>query len=269
MTRRRDARDDERTRETVGASRDRSRESRSGGSRPTVSAVHRSVGNQSVLVQRQTGGQGGTGTRSDEASSGSGNGAAALIDEHSGRAGNLDETALASVLLNEYLRAGNYELVGDVFDRLSGWPWDNARQVAKAIADQASESEFRQIVANAPAGVKRVFNSAQTGHPTYGAPAQDQPERSRERASLQSMQGVVEHVVESGDTLSELAREYDVPGGWNTIWEANREVIGPNPDRIYPDQVLYIPQTEAAAKRLKENSQHERMEALESLAGSQ
>ena len=46
----------------------------------------------------------------------------------------------------------------------------------------------------------------------------------------------------SGATLVKLAEEYYGDGKlWKKIYDANRAVIGPNPDKIYPGQVLTIP----------------------------
>jgi resuscitation-promoting factor RpfA len=49
-------------------------------------------------------------------------------------------------------------------------------------------------------------------------------------------QGVYE--VRSGDMLSGIAAEFDVPGGWPTLYQANKTVIGGNPDHILPGQRL-------------------------------
>jgi len=50
------------------------------------------------------------------------------------------------------------------------------------------------------------------------------------------------HVVESGDTLSALAEKYYQDAGeYMTIYEANKDVIGDDPDLIKPGQRLVIP----------------------------
>ena len=50
------------------------------------------------------------------------------------------------------------------------------------------------------------------------------------------------YTVVAGDTLSKIAkREYGDAGQWKRIYEANKDTIK-NPDLIYPDQVLNIPQ---------------------------
>ncbi len=53
---------------------------------------------------------------------------------------------------------------------------------------------------------------------------------------------VFEH---GGHTLSHIAKElYGKAGKWHAIYDANRDVIGDNPDKIYPGQVLKIPAIE-------------------------
>ena len=54
-----------------------------------------------------------------------------------------------------------------------------------------------------------------------------------------------EYVVQPGDTLSTIAGKLygDVaPGAWRAIWEANRETIGDDPNRIRPGMRLTLPQ---------------------------
>ena len=46
------------------------------------------------------------------------------------------------------------------------------------------------------------------------------------------------HVVVEGDTLSLLAQKYNV--NWEKIYEQNKDIIGNNPNQIYPGQNLLI-----------------------------
>lgn len=52
-----------------------------------------------------------------------------------------------------------------------------------------------------------------------------------------------EYEITEGDTLWDLAREYDVKGGWRALWnfKDNRDVIGEDPHLIYPGDVIKIP----------------------------
>jgi LysM repeat protein len=47
------------------------------------------------------------------------------------------------------------------------------------------------------------------------------------------------YTVKSGDTLSKIGQHHGV--AWREIYEANKGVIGDNPDKIFPGQQLRIP----------------------------
>ena len=51
-----------------------------------------------------------------------------------------------------------------------------------------------------------------------------------------------EHVVAPGETLTGITKETtDDPDNWQALYEANKDVIGSDPDLIYPGQVLVLP----------------------------
>ena len=45
--------------------------------------------------------------------------------------------------------------------------------------------------------------------------------------------------VKSGDSLSKIGAHFGIK--WQDIYEANKAVIGDNPDKIFPGQILTIP----------------------------
>ncbi|MFD7628299.1 transglycosylase family protein [Streptomyces sp. NPDC059851] len=49
------------------------------------------------------------------------------------------------------------------------------------------------------------------------------------------------HVVRAGDTLDGIARRRQVVGGWQALYEANRTLIGPEPQAIVPGMLLILP----------------------------
>jgi nucleoid-associated protein YgaU len=54
--------------------------------------------------------------------------------------------------------------------------------------------------------------------------------------------GVKTVVVAPGDTLSQIAQKaYGDPSKWDKIYQANKALIGPNPNLIKPGQKLVIP----------------------------
>jgi nucleoid-associated protein YgaU len=48
------------------------------------------------------------------------------------------------------------------------------------------------------------------------------------------------YTVKSGDTLSTIAERENVNGGWQALYERNRNMVGGNPDLILPGQVLAL-----------------------------
>ncbi|NBC10498.1 MAG: LysM peptidoglycan-binding domain-containing protein, partial [Planctomycetes bacterium] len=52
----------------------------------------------------------------------------------------------------------------------------------------------------------------------------------------------VVHTVTAGENLSRIAAQYyDDPTQWNVIYNANRERIGSNPDRLQAGMKIVIP----------------------------
>jgi LysM repeat protein len=54
--------------------------------------------------------------------------------------------------------------------------------------------------------------------------------------------------VRPGDTLSSIAVGLTVPGGWQAIYAANRQAIGPDPDLIRPGTTLILPSSGRPAR---------------------
>ena len=78
--------------------------------------------------------------------------------------------------------------------------------------------------------------------------AQEQRERQRaaDRADRHTA-GPRSYVVRPGDCLSVIAERYDLTGGWPALYEANRDVIGEDPDLILPGQRFDLTGGEDAA----------------------
>jgi len=54
--------------------------------------------------------------------------------------------------------------------------------------------------------------------------------------------------VQQGDTLSGIAAQLTVRGGWPALYAANRPLIGPDPDIIHPGTVLVLPGQEGPVR---------------------
>jgi LysM repeat protein len=60
----------------------------------------------------------------------------------------------------------------------------------------------------------------------------------------------VRYTVAPGDTLSAIAAALKVPGGWQALYAANRQAVGPDPDAIQAGTVLAAPRPAAQAGAL-------------------
>ena len=43
-----------------------------------------------------------------------------------------------------------------------------------------------------------------------------------------------------------IAARYQLPGGWPALYEANRDVVGEDPDLIYPGQIFDLPEADGS-----------------------
>jgi len=95
---------------------------------------------------------------------------------------------------------------------------------------------------------KPDFSNVQGGSSTVqgGGGTGSTPDFSNVRSGSSTVQdgaaaGAQTYTVESGDTLSHIAKQfYGKAGKWNAIFEANRDLLD-DPDKIFPGQVLKIP----------------------------
>jgi nucleoid-associated protein YgaU len=71
---------------------------------------------------------------------------------------------------------------------------------------------------------------------------QRETKRKADAMEREMKAAVKKHVVVAGDTLSAIAKKYyDDAGQYMKIYEANKDVIGDNPDLIQPGMELVIP----------------------------
>ncbi len=111
--------------------------------------------------------------------------------------------------------------------RVQGWnAWPTcSRKLGLTSADKGGSpllSERRSSRARADRGGTRA-----KAH----APAQP--------AGQQNHSGA-DYVVQPGDTLSTIASRFGVEGGWQALYERNRQVVGDDPDLILPGQHLDV-----------------------------
>lgn len=81
--------------------------------------------------------------------------------------------------------------------------------------------------------VRTSFEIAGYGRPAYAAAPVPPPGGG----------SVKTYKVKAGDTLSKIAAAQKVPGGWEALYEANKAVIGDNPNELEIGQELRLPGT--------------------------
>ncbi len=64
------------------------------------------------------------------------------------------------------------------------------------------------------------------------------------------------YTVRTGDTLSGIATEFAMPGGWPALYAANRRVIGPDPNVIRPGTVLTLARPAAPTRPTSSPARH-------------
>ncbi|MFI2211782.1 transglycosylase family protein [Streptomyces sp. NPDC020141] len=81
---------------------------------------------------------------------------------------------------------------------------------------------------------------ADAGHPSRGeSPARDAVEKTAdETAEGKAEEKDGAYTVRPGDSLWAIAQAQKLDGGWNALYEENRETVGSDPDLIHPGQNL-------------------------------
>ncbi|WP_240957812.1 transglycosylase family protein [Streptomyces barkulensis] len=72
------------------------------------------------------------------------------------------------------------------------------------------------------------------------APAPQTGGESEVRTETERKSAAGSHTVAPGDTLHRIATAHGVEGGWQTVYDANRETVGDNPHLIFPGQELTL-----------------------------
>ena len=130
----------------------------------------------------------------------------------------------------------------------SGWgPWpacssrlglggDEKREaLATAEAIKARLSGDQTSTADTP-----TADSTKSSAETRAEDNRVQTERANRGKHRKAVASGDVYVVRRGDTLSAIARNRDVPGGWQKLYRINKATIGSNPGLIRPGQHLHL-----------------------------
>ncbi|WP_269453221.1 LysM peptidoglycan-binding domain-containing protein [Yinghuangia sp. ASG 101] len=98
-----------------------------------------------------------------------------------------------------------------------------------------------------PSTTKPTTSKPSTTKPTTSKPTTTKPSTSQQTTKPQAapVQNTAApstggYVVQPGDTLSQIAAEHDVPGGWQALYTKNQSVVGSDADLIFPGQTLTL-----------------------------
>jgi LysM repeat protein len=107
----------------------------------------------------------------------------------------------------------------------------NSRKVSRLSVVLAAGGAVAAPLATA--GTAQAAPQSAVQHTTAGAGVQTGAQ-TEQTATAES------YTVASGDTLFRIADAQGVDGGWQTLYEANKETVGDDPDLIYPGQELTL-----------------------------
>ena len=113
------------------------------------------------------------------------------------------------------------------------------QQAARVPAQSAPrpQSQSTQDAAKAKAGEAERAESAEKAEKAEKA----------ERAKAERAKKATTYEVVGGDSLSSIAEEHEVKGGWPGLYERNRKTVGGDPDLILPGQRLRLDGTRPAS----------------------
>lgn len=102
-------------------------------------------------------------------------------------------------------------------------------------------------VCGARSGSSQHYTPKHTSGQSSGSSTQSQSStQSRSNSTVPANPGTVAkgdgrtYVVKAGDSLSVIADQQDVKGGWQSLYEINRQVVGADPNLIMPGQQLAL-----------------------------
>jgi LysM repeat protein len=104
-------------------------------------------------------------------------------------------------------------------------------------------SRISMVIAAGGAGIAAPLLTAGSAH--AAAPATAQHVAAHKTAAQTAAQSSTTsadetYTVVSGDSLFKIANAHDIEGGWKSLYQANKETVGDNPNLIFPGQQLTL-----------------------------
>ncbi|RNL73643.1 transglycosylase family protein [Streptomyces sp. I6] len=115
------------------------------------------------------------------------------------------------------------------------------QQIAVAEKVLAGQGPGAWPVCSTRAGLTRDGEAPDVSPGRQARPQSASPRRTADQATPTTIPGQREsYTVTRGDSLSGIAAAERVGGGWRTLYETNRKVVGDDPDLIHPGQRLVL-----------------------------
>ncbi|WP_420124180.1 transglycosylase family protein [Nakamurella sp.] len=119
---------------------------------------------------------------------------------------------------------------------------DSSSSSSDSSSSSSSSSNQDSSSSQASRGSRSTDNDSEQSSPrgsrSWNQDAADTSSSSSSVSSGSAADGT--YTVVSGDTLYKIAAANGVSGGWEAVYQANSDII-PDPDLIYPGQVIRIP----------------------------
>ena len=171
------------------------------------------------------------------------------------RSGGLDVSGEAETRVRKGVQGGGKPLPADTrakFEGTLGADLSNVRVHTGSQADEAARSinaeaytmgsdiAFADSNYNPGSKTGQALLAHELTHTVQqgGGPSRATATVHRQKAGLK------EYTVQPGDSLSKIAAQFGVPGGWPALYDENRAVVGKNPHLIHPGDELVIPGTQ-------------------------
>jgi LysM repeat protein len=153
---------------------------------------------------------------------------------------------LIAVLVFVFVRKSNSNAAGGTTSATGTTAMDPATQAALQSALQAqSAAGYTYQAATGPQGVPGPTGPAgpagavgKTGPAGPAGKTPTVPSKPPPKASGQKQSQY--YTVKAGDSLSKIAAQFHISGGWQSLYNTNRSVVGSNPNMIHPGQRLKV-----------------------------